>query len=127
MCTQPITRDPAECQHSLLHRDLPDEPGGYVCMLSRNLDGCTEGRQDECPVVREVAATCPRCSEPGATVNLLHDEMADLYACPECHSQWWPGELEIEHRDKAARNDREIARRMKEQRMREYTKTEEAI
>ena len=116
MCIQPITRDPAECQHSLLHRDLPDEPGGYVCMLSRNLDGCTEGRQGECPVVREVAAHCPRCIE---TVNLLYDEMADLHACPECFSQWWPDELEMEHRDRAARNEREIERRMKERRMRE--------
>ena len=114
-----LKRDPAECQHSRLQPDLPDEPGGWLCTISRNMDGCTGGG-GECPVVNEVGTTCPRCAEPGESEpRLLHDELADVFACDECGGQWFPDELEAEAAEQSRRAVEAFHQRMDRKRIQE--------
>ena len=112
MCIHTITRDPAECQYARLQPDLSDEPGGYICTLSRNLDGCSGSQGTECPVISK-ATPCPRCSDEDETgPPLLMDEEQDLFGCNSCGAMMWGDDVDREWAELEARRDRAYFRRM---------------
>jgi hypothetical protein len=110
-----IMPDPAECQHARTRPDRWDEPGGVVCSLSRDFDGC--GAEDgECPRIHPAKQLCPNCLEQGRASQLTHDEDEDVYGCDECCTMFWPDQLEDKwraleqrFRDAARIKTREVA------------------
>lgn len=98
-----IMPDPAECQHADVRRDRFDEPGGVVCSLSRDWDGC--GAEDgECPRIHPAKQFCPECLRRGYLSKLAYDEDEDHYGCDGITSDgertihsprlFWPDQLE---------------------------------
>jgi len=89
----PIMPNPEDCQHAKTRRDRFDEPGGIVCALSRNIDGCG-AENGECARLHPSKQFCPQCFEEGHISTLTHDEDEDTYGCDECCTMFWPDQLE---------------------------------
>ncbi len=90
-----IMPDPENCQYARIRPDRPDEPGGIVCSLSRDWEGC--GADDgDCLRFRISKWFCPDCFAQGRLAPLTHDEDADAYGCDACHRMFWPDQLEDE-------------------------------
>ena len=84
---------PEECQHAHVRPDRFDEPGGIICALTREWDGC--GAEDgECPRLHPSKTFCPECFREGHISTLTHDEDEDVYGCDECCTMFWPDQLE---------------------------------
>ena len=95
-------KHPESCPYAQYERGVAEgEPSGYICTLSRSLDGCT-APDGECPTVQRVAVNCPRCFLHGKyTPYIYHDEAEDLYGC-DCGARWWPGGFESEWKEVSA-------------------------
>lgn len=104
-----IMPDPAECQHARTRPDRFDEPGGIVCSLSRDFDGC--GAEDgECPRLHVTKRFCPDCFSRGRIAPLTHDEDEDVYGCDQCFRMFWPDQLEDEWVENAKHLDNPAVR-----------------
>jgi len=88
-----IMPNPEDCQHARVRSHRWAEPGGIVCALSRDWDGCG-AEHGECPRLHPSKRFCPKCFEDGYVSTLTHDEDEDVYGCDECCTMFWPDQLE---------------------------------
>lgn len=109
MCQGHLTKDPAECPYAKLQPDRWDEPGGWLCTISKNLEGCSGelGATGPCPIIHRVGAKCPRCYAEGEDAHLIHDEVMDIFGCDECCAMFWPRQVQDEWRTLNRRLDHE--------------------